>query len=156
MASTGKYIHYRLPFILVVISFILISAWQFFLQRDIGAVFTWEWIPNLLIIPGILPLALLCLHKVRIKWLHSIFEALCIVTLIITVFYAVFGFLWVIGVSFGFIHLTYMPDFRASYIPINFYQLIVGDVAQLIPLLTNGLILIALTMTTKKFHKLSR
>jgi hypothetical protein len=26
-----------------------------------------------------------------------------------------------------------MPDFRASYIPINFYQLIVGDVAQLIP-----------------------
>ncbi len=45
MASTGKYIHYRLPFILVVISFILISAWQFFLQRDIGAVFTWEWIP---------------------------------------------------------------------------------------------------------------
>ncbi len=156
MASTRKYIRYRLPFILVVISFILMSAWQFYLQRDIGAVLTLAWFWYLFAVPAILPFALICLYKIRIKWLHSIFEALCIVAVIVTIFYAIFRLLALIGLSPSFITFRYISYFRASYVLLNLYQLITDGMSHLVPLAANGLLLAALLQTTAHFHRLSR
>ncbi len=157
MASTGKSDKYGLPLFLVVLSFALITVRQFIWSQRYGSsLFSSGWFLTLLIIPAILPLALLCLHKVRLKWLHAVFESLCILTLAVSAFYAVFGFLSVVGVSFSFIPLTYMPYFRAGFVLMNLYQLLLDDIMHLMPLVTNTLILISLLMTTRLFHALSR